>query len=412
MVELEPWRHGWKNIAEMTYMHGGSQKIISPEATTFAAKNYPIVAFANAYGTRTNGKTFQEDAAIETALALRKVNPSVKNVFYWKVDLESQIKKHSRCGEEWSKHPNWRFQKVKNEKDDRGFMDVTRPRVRKFWKKQIILMAGERDEENDKPLFDGFFLDGMCVGSGKKVRSDEETEIAWGEGTRTMTKELQEELNELGNNQLLIVNGMDTVESVPVMRDVCPATMVDHFGVLQFLNRKKGEDGSFKEDLMKELLFDVCRAPETKDMTLIIKAWPGPVVKQRSMWPNKSQPTTTEGMRQAARDHLMSALALFLLVAEDTMYFSYSWFWEVGDYIPFGEDHSCPEEFYPMFQYPLGEPLGPPTEVEDGGEYEYTREYEHVNVYVDLKDRSACRVVWKNPEVCLIDEESTTAEIS
>merc|ERR1712008_152385 len=97
-----------------------------------------------------------------------------------------------------------------------------------------------------------------------------------------------------------------------------------------------------------------------------------------------------------------AALALFLLVAEDTTWFSYSWFWRASDYVPYGSDHTCPDDFYPTFQCPLGEPLGPPSDAEGGGAYEYRREYEHVSVYVDLKDRNATRVVWKSgdPKNC------------
>jgi hypothetical protein len=57
-------------------------------------------------------------------------------------------------------------------------------------------------------------------------------------------------------------------------------------------------------------------------------------------------------------DEWNTALALFLLVAEDNVWWGYSWFWGVGDYIPVGPDHSCPDAFFPQLACPLGKPKG------------------------------------------------------
>lgn len=393
-VEPEIWRHGWKNMEEMLYMHGGNTTIISDDATVFAAKHYPIVAFSNCYGH--GDGTLQEDAALISARALRKVNPDVKNVFYWKVDLDSQVKGCSTAKTIWKDHPEWLLANVTNNK---GYYDFTNPAVRTFWKNHVLSLAYEMDETNGTPLFNGFYMDGWKEGNATAIPTDSETQHEWGIDQREMVKELQIELDYLGMNQLLVINGMDTVESALSQSKASPASMVDHFAILQFLNRKTGE---WLYEPMKELLFNVIRSPLAANRTLLIKAWPGPIVKQRDIMPNHTTPDSPEEFRKEALEYLNAALALFLLVAEDTIWFSYSWFWRASDYVPYGPDHTCPDDFYPTFQCPLGEPLGPPMDAEGGGAYEYRREYEHVSVYVDLKDRNATRVVWKSgdPKNC------------
>jgi hypothetical protein len=394
----EIWRHGWKNVGEMLYMHGGNSSVISDEAIVFTAKHYPIVGFSNCYGH--GDKVYQEDAAITTARKLRETNPNVKNVFYWKVDIESQVKLCSSGQSVWKQHPEWRLANVTS--NDRGYYDLTNPAVRTFWKNHLLSLAYEMDEKNKKPLFDAIYLDGFSDGDAIQIKIDHATQHEWGIGNRQMVMEAQTEVNYLGFNQLLVINGLDTLANVPIHAAASPASMVDHFAVLQFLNRKTGD---WLQEPMKELLFETIRSPINQNRTLLIKAWPGPIVKQKDIWPNHSEPKTPEEMRKAAQDYLNAALALFLLVAEDTMWFSYSWFWAAGDYIPFGKDHTCPDEFYPTFKCPLGEPLGPPKRAHNAtkkDDYVYIREYEHASVYVDLNNRDATGVTWKkgDPKWC------------
>jgi len=376
-------------------MHGGNSSIISDEATFFTANHYPIVAFSNCYGVKSG--VYQEDAAMTTARKLRETNPDVKNVFYWKVDIDTQVKHCSNAQSVWNQHPEWVLANVT--KKDRGYYDLTNPAVRTFWKGHLLSLAYEMDKKNKKPLFDAFYMDGFSDGDAHQISIDPETQHEWGVGNRQMVTEMQIELNNLGFNQLLVINGLDALQNVPIHAAASPVSMVDHFAILQFLNRKTGD---WLQEPMKTLLFDTIRSPMNENRTLLIKAWPGPIVKQKDIWPGKSQPKTPEDMRKAAQDYLNAALALFLLVAEDTMWFSYSWFWGASDYVPFGKDHTCPDEFYPTFECPLGPPRGPPRPADNASKYVYVREYKHASVYVDLNNRTACGVTWHkgDPKHC------------
>ena len=89
-------------------------------------------------------------------------------------------------------------------------------------------------------------------------------------------------------------------------------------------------------------------------------------------------------------DRFNSELALFLLVAEDHMWWMYSWFWGFDSFVPGQPDSDVPKDFFPQAKCALGTPKGAP--VRKAGTWTYTREYEHASVFVDLTNRTACRV--------------------
>ena len=89
-------------------------------------------------------------------------------------------------------------------------------------------------------------------------------------------------------------------------------------------------------------------------------------------------------------DRFNSELALFLLVAEDHMWWIYSWFWGFDSFIPGPLDSDVPSDFFPETKCALGAPKGPP--IRNPGSWTYTRLYEHASVFVDSNNPTACRV--------------------
>jgi hypothetical protein len=83
-----------------------------------------------------------------------------------------------------------------------------------------------------------------------------------------------------------------------------------------------------------------------------------------------------------------------LLVAEDHMYWMYSWFWGFDSWVAGQPDSQGPPAGgYPQAKCKLGAPLGPPSKKTNRNTY--TREFEHASVFVDLNNRTACRVNFK-----------------
>jgi hypothetical protein len=67
------------------------------------------------------------------------------------------------------------------------------------------------------------------------------------------------------------------------------------------------------------------------------------------------------------------------------------------DYIPGNAASSVPPNFFPEAKCKLGAPSGP--YVHAAGTTTYTRKFAHADVFVDLADRTACKVTFVGCDV-------------
>jgi hypothetical protein len=73
-----------------------------------------------------------------------------------------------------------------------------------------------------------------------------------------------------------------------------------------------------------DALFTLVRSRLLSNMTMQIKGWVGPTISQPGKWPAQMHtPTPGAERRQAMADRFNAELALFLLVAEDHMWWLY-----------------------------------------------------------------------------------------
>ena len=107
--------------------------------------------------------------------------------------------------------------------------------------------------------------------------------------------------------------------------------------------------------------------------------------------------TTGDGVRADAALFLTQTIAPFLIVAERNVFFSFAWFYDMASgYIPCPDGVECGipgPGWFPEFSRPIGEPKG--QAVRNGNVY--TRSFAHLDVYVDLDDRSKCKLTWHTP---------------
>jgi hypothetical protein len=54
-------------------------------------------------------------------------------------------------------------------------------------------------------------------------------------------RQLQDRLDAKGDGQLVILNGLDDPESLSAHSEYAGGSMVDHFGILQFVNKTTGQ---------------------------------------------------------------------------------------------------------------------------------------------------------------------------
>lgn len=391
------WVHDWETVQSMLYAHGGNASVLDAEQHAFLASHYKYVTFADCYGGNHAAPLTQENATLQSAAILHELNPKIKTIFYWKSDMSSQIVSCSTAGPTWARHPEWQLKDDAGKvvKNSGGFpvFDTTVATFRSFWVAHLVTLAKALAPDGKTPLLGGFFIDG-CQQQNASIwpRVSPVRTAAVVAATITMVKELQTQLDALGHSQVVIWNALDDDFQLMEHTTASGGSMSDHFGALQFIDKVTGD---WVPDTLQYLMFNITRSPLNAGRLIQVKSWPGPLTHPRT-WVNDSQPTTDAGLRAMMAAELNISLASFLLIAEETTWFGYSWFWAMSDYIPFGLNHTCPDNFYPALSCPLGPPLGPPALVGPGA-YEYERQFQSATVKVNLANRTASGVVWHTP---------------
>ena len=127
------------------------------------------------------------------------------------------------------------------------------------------------------------------------------------------------------------------------------------------------------------------------DERVVIASWAGPV----------PGPQTLDAAKQAMADRLVESLAPFLIVATETVFFGYGWFYGIeSGYTPCDSNRTlclAPDGWFPEFGKKLGPPKGPATQSGLNGTI-WRREFAGASVFVDLRNRSASSIVWKGGE--------------
>ena len=203
--------------------------------------------------------------------------------------------------------------------------------------------------------------------------------------------------------------GMDWRTSVGL---VGGGSFTEWFGSLEMDNE---HDGSWNVGQMEKCFKGVIESSQA-GYPVVLKAAPGPVYgpkfeRRCSTTPPSSCANSSnyfhvlewatpekvaesaDGARADVQRKLTQTLAPFLIVVEPNVFFSYAWYYDLQDgYIPCPEGVECgmPNTWFPEFSRPLGPPDA--AAVQNGTVW--TRSFQHAEVYVDLANRSACRIDW------------------
>jgi hypothetical protein len=258
-----------------------------------------------------------------------------------------------------------------------------------------------KQTEGGKPLIDYIFLDGPQWNLQPNISAARNAQLE--EDKYEWFAELQDAFNAIPGGRNAIMNSLDDVPTAKLYHPTGAAgAMVDHWSILQFLLRDKVScpPKPSTKDLCGHMnpaamdaLFTLVRSKMLANMTLQVKGWVGPVMAQQGIYPPQMHTPTPGAERRAEMARRFnSELALFLLVAEDHMYWMYSWFWAFDSWVPNEKDSDVPSEFFPQAKCALGKPKGPP--VRNAATSTYTRKYEHASVFVDLTNRTACTVTF------------------
>ena len=392
--------------------HTGSHgfNLSDPWWVTEVATRYAAVSLNAWLGSQKYNGT-GEIGTVKIARALRAANPKLKILFYQspeRGDLAPYGANVIRAHEDWwLKNDNgeviWFNKNKKN-----PVLDL-RVKSAQSWFINLTLSYFSSPEEA-KDLCDGIFFDGGGYGNHhyKNFSEASSNELFYAKlETMRMAQQIFTNMNKgevWGNSELPIWTSLpDTWHGPPwdfYLRYMNGAfdPWLGNFAVIN-------KDGSWNVTLMERTFETVINA-STAGHSMILHAFPGPahspftsrgdgdnVFRVPTWYGDTPVPEDPAAVRQAAADLLVQSLAPFLIVANERVFFSYGWFWNIEDgYIPCPENIECgmPSTWYKEFSQPLGNPKGPA--LRNGTVW--TRQFEHAGVYVDLADRTKCRIDW------------------
>ena len=310
---------------------------------------YPVVVFEKANGHVTYGDV--ESGTLAAARAVKQVSPTTKVIFYFNAVIEyggyRANQEFDQNVERWAVRERGEIFKFK---DRYHLHDLTEPEVQKWWIRTAKGMA-------DHSEIDGVFIDAICK---VNLRGD-----AYRDGYLKTARKLRDDLDQ---NDLLLGNAIRASE---------PNSNLEH---LEYL------DGSYCERWgipMKGEPYESYVAKSIEAITktvaqgriLLFSAGPGVFGRESN---NSVSRKTPEEMRHWMRENITYPLGVFLLVAGEYSYFEWT-------YTPDALQGALRDHEYEEYHKRLGRPLGP---AEQNG-HVYTRRYEHLDVWVDIRKKEA-----------------------
>lgn len=407
------WGHGWATSAEMTFADFNPRNLLTDTEAQFAASKYKILSLEKCTAIGSGVKT--EEAIYTTARQLKKIDPTIKVMFYLATDQQGLG--CYAANDTMASHPEWWL------KDDKGkvitshgnpLLDCTVKAARDWWTSIPLLGDGDGTFQGQpvSELIDGVLAD--SAGWSNYPGISQARLEALVDAKFQMLAELQDKMT-TANGGKVMANGISMYggpnedprfpdgHNLQVLR-YTDAIMNEHTCVFESVDSRSN---SFHMDTVSANLDAILAASQMNNgsKTVFVQTWPGLYVNTQftptatepaKVYPPGGEPTPQNNAewRDALRRHFGFAHALFLSIAESNMYWMYAGYWYSGDtgYLPC-DDHpdACPapSEWYPDLYKPLGAPLGSRVSV---GTNIWTREFEHAHVYLNLNDPNASKV--------------------
>ncbi|QXP63046.1 putative glycoside hydrolase [Polaribacter sp. HaHaR_3_91] len=346
------------------YMHLRKSTSFSNKEIQYLSK-FPLITFEKTTGSKTFGST--EKGTIKAAKAVKKINPNAKILYYKNVVINWGG--YSEDENFLYEHPEALLINAKGQKSvmpngKTGFFDISEDYVRKYWLHHVKKVT-------ENPFIDGVFLDAnikVLVPGFFNSRVGEEKQEAIKSGYLSMMADLE---SQLGDDNLLIAN---------ILR-VRPEFEDSGRAYLKFF------DGSYIEGFEHESFGMAYEDYLAQGIEAVQKSAREGKVIAMSLGIGKGLKNAEAGIddvRKKVSKHedfskrLEYLLAIFLVCAEKYSY--------VYPHDGYGTEKSAVWlKTFPQYEKPLGKPLG--FAKREG--YIYTRKFEHVDVWLDIKNKTS-----------------------
>lgn len=351
------------------YMHLRKATAFTNEEIEYLAK-FPLITFEKTTGSRAYGST--EKGTIKAAKAVKDINPNAKILYYKNVVINWGGYK----GDEsfLKKNPDGLLFNSEGEKalmpnKKTGFFDLTKEKVRSHWLSNVSKVTSS-------PYIDGVFMDAnikvLVPGFfNSRVGKEKQKEIQ--NGYFTMMEDLNKQL---GKENILLAN---ILRVRPEFKNVGREYL-------------KYFDGSYLEGFEHENFGMTYEDYLAKGIEAVqTSAREGEIIAM-SMGIGKALKNAEAGIDDVRQKldsnsninkRLDYILAIFLICAEKNSY--------VYPHDGYGINRSAVwMKTFPQYQKKLGAPKG--YAVKEG--YVYTRSFEHLDVWLDIKNKKA-KLNWK-----------------
>lgn len=346
------------------YMHLRKATAFTKEEIKFIAK-HPLITFEKTTGSKTYGST--ETGTIKAAKAVKKENPNTKILYYknvvinWPKYIEDELflKSHSNAY-----LTNNKGEKALMANKKTGFFDLSQESVRSYWLSHVKKMT-------ENPFIDGLFMDANIkvlapVFFNSRVGKQKQKAIE--DGYLSMMTALD---NNLGKDNLLIAN---IIRVRPEFQDTGRE-------YLRFF------DGSYLEGFEHESFGMTYEDYLAKGIEAVQKSAREGKVIAMTLGIGEASKNAEAGIDDIRKKlkkkdnftkRLDYLLAIFLVCAEKYSY--------VYPHDGYGIEKSTVWlKTFPQYEKPLGKPLS--FAKREG--YTYTREFEHLDVFLDIKNKTA-----------------------
>ncbi|MEQ9287948.1 MAG: putative glycoside hydrolase [Cyclobacteriaceae bacterium] len=348
----------WETVP-VAFHFGKKGALMTKEEAQFVASKSNFICLEKAHANEQFEYT--EDAIEAEAKQLKKYNPDMKVIFYWNTFLDYSM---FRAHNEYQKHPEWWLKTKSGDLDlKKGSLkryDLANAQVRNWWT-EVAKMA----------VVDGS-TDGVFMDAFPQIKATANRQL-WGdkkfeEVQQGLRDIIEETRTKLGNNKLLVYNGIRSTPQLQIGDDhqkSTDAVMIEHFG-------------HFNSGTKESMLLDIREMEKAgkSGKIVVFKAWPG------FAWIDKeAMKRPLNEKRKIARENIEFPLAAFLAGAQENCYFIYNWGYRM--------EMGC-LEWYPELDKKLGNPLA---DASQSG-WTLTREFEHASVRVNLETKEA-KINWK-----------------
>ncbi|MBP1840074.1 putative glycoside hydrolase [Formosa algae] len=344
------------------YMFGDKERVLSSDELKFIAERTHFICIEKSHGYEELGAA--ELGAKHEAAAFKAIKPDMKVLFYFNAALAWPYTSYSKdfTKERIDSSPQLKSFLIENpktgelaEKHTAFLFNVLNPDFRDWWVETVA--KGVEDSGCD-----GAFIDQMHGNVNLMKDKKEDIEIAMGEMMGNLKKRL-------GDDKILLANNANS-DSAKFVYPVSDALMFENYSAVHYK----------KENLLSDWDGMLKNAKEGKVSVFRL----GVEGHDRGFLRSISNEEKYKVMPKISQEKLEYALACYLIGAQPYSYFMYSWGWALAD-------GSLVD--YPELQKPLGAPKGAYHRTIPNG-WEFTREFEHANVWINIESRKA-KITWK-----------------